>query len=69
MGHHLHQEQLSWLFSAALAVSGPGATAVTPAGFAAAVLDAGLAGSAAHLRRHPTIKQRPGFSDYRCVVV
>lgn len=62
---HLHQEQLNWLFAAAVAASGPSALAVTPAGFSTAVLDAGLAGSAAHLRRHPSISQRPSFSDYR----
>jgi hypothetical protein len=66
--HHLHPEQLSWLFAAATAASGPSAFAVSPAGFATAVLDAGLAGSAAHVRRHPTIAtpQRPQYSDYRC---
>lgn len=65
--HHLHPEQLSWLFAAATAASGSGAFAVSSAGFAAAVLDAGLVGSAAHVRRHPTIAtpQRPPYSDYR----
>lgn len=69
--HHLHPEQLSWLFAAATAASGPGAVAVNPAGFAAAVLDAGLVSSAAHVRRHPTIAapQRPQYSDYRCALL
>jgi hypothetical protein len=69
VGHHLHQEQASWLFTAALAASGNGALAVSPAGFATAVLDAGLVGSAAHLRRHPVISQRPPYSDYRWACV
>jgi hypothetical protein len=65
--HHLHQEQLMWLFAAAVSATGPGALAVTPGGFAAAVLDAGLLGSAAHVRRHPTMPnpQRPLHSDSR----
>jgi hypothetical protein len=69
--HHLHQEHINWLFAAAIAATGPGALAVTPAGFAAAVLDAGLVGSAAHVRRHPTIPnpQRPMYSDYRWAFV
>lgn len=68
-GPHLHHEQITWLFASAVAASGPGALAVTPAGFSTAVLDAGLVGSAAHLRRHPAIAQRPAFSDYRFVVL
>jgi hypothetical protein len=68
-GQHLSPEQLNCLFASGLRASGPHALAVSAAGFAAAVLDAGLVDSGAHLRRHPVIAQRPPFSAFRCVLL
>eukprot|EP00775_Hariotina_reticulata_P005684 gene5684-5922_t len=58
-------KQLNQLFMAALRASGPSAAAITGTGAALALLDAGLAGSGAHLRQHPVIPHAPPYSQCR----
>ncbi|WIA27986.1 hypothetical protein OEZ86_010576 [Tetradesmus obliquus] len=61
----MSSQQHMALFSAALRASGPGEASASAAGCAAALLDAGLVGCGAHLRRQPAITHRPPFSEYR----
>ncbi|KAI8468604.1 MAG: hypothetical protein J3K34DRAFT_477590 [Monoraphidium minutum] len=59
----LSQEALSRLFAAALRCSGADAQWASPAGAAAALLDAGVVGAAAHQRRHPPVHHRPPYDE------
>ncbi len=61
----LNSDQEAALFSDALYASGPCSTGVTAAGFATALLDAGLVGCAAHIQPIPAIAHRPPFNECR----
>jgi hypothetical protein len=47
--------------------TGTHAATISPGGCAAALIDAGIVGSNAHLLPHPVVTQRPPYSEYRSV--
>jgi hypothetical protein len=65
----LGPEALADLFMSALRATGSDAPAAAPRAAARVLLDAGVLGCGAHLRRHPQAQRLPPYDPFRCAAL